>query len=87
MEVPAAPYPPFPPLDGRDVSRVRTEVRLAHLALSGLLAEEGSGGGVPGGTGGTHPRVLRCLSGAAVELESAVEQLGEALVALNEEHG
>lgn len=73
----------YPPLDGRDLSRVRTEMRLAQLALIGLLTEEQES---PPGKG-THSRVLTLLSRAEVLTAEVIEVLGEALAVLVEEHG
>lgn len=72
---------PLPPLDGRDISRIRTEVRLAQLALSGLVAEEEIEGEEPT----TPRRVLALLVDAEGRLEGAVGVLGEALAALNKD--
>ena len=91
MTTPLSPPPPlpedplsdYPPMDGRDVSRVRTELRLAQLALIGLITEEQES---PPGSG-THSRVLRLLQQAEEQTAQAVEALGHALVALAEEHG
>jgi hypothetical protein len=74
-----APGRVLPPLDGRDISRIRTEVRLALLALVGLQAEE------EGGQTSTNPDTLRAMQGAEADLENALEHLGEALAVLNEE--
>ena len=74
---------PYPPMDGRDLSRVRTEVRLAQLALIGLLTEEQES---PPGKG-THSRVMNLVARAEVGLADVIEVLGEALATLNEEHG
>lgn len=75
------PMTPAPPLDGRDVSRIRTEVRLAHLALGGLLGEEPD----DPAAGGTASNVLNCLEQAQRALDEALENLGQALADLNED--
>jgi hypothetical protein len=73
----------YPPLDGRDISRIRTELRLAQLALIGLITEEQDS---PPGQG-THSRVLLLLQRGEQSASDAIEVLGEALAALVEEHG
>jgi len=73
----------YPPVDGRDLSRVRTELRLAQLALIGLLTEEQES---PPGQG-THSTVLALLQRAETAAGEAIELLGEALAVLVEEHG
>ena len=69
-----------PPLDGRDISRIRTEARLALLALHGLLAEEPD----EPDQGGTPSNVLNDLEQAGNALDEALEYLGHALADLNE---
>ena len=75
--------PLAPPLDGRDVSRIRTHVRIAQLALGGLLDEEPD----EPGPGGTASNVLNCLEQAQRALDEAMENLGQALADLNEGAG
>ena len=69
-----------PALDGRDVSRIRTEVRLAQLALTGLLDEEPD----DPSQGGTPSNVLNDLEQARNALDEALDMLGHALSDLNE---
>lgn len=73
----------YPPLDGRDVSRIRTELRLAQLALIGLLTEEQES--PP--QGGTHSKILVLLQRAEETTSEAVGLLGHVLAELVEEHG
>lgn len=74
------PQADWPPLDGRDVSRIKTEVRLAQLALIGLLTEERE-------TGGTHQSVIQALDTAENALAEAQDGLGLALQRLLDHHG
>ena len=80
VTVPVEEPEPWPPLDDRDLRRLRDQARLLQLAVEGLLAQES-------GAGSAHRRLLGHLDRAATAAATAVEQLGLAQVALLETTG